>query len=207
MPEDARKSHAPLSEAGARSEPGAGAESDGPPELSPEFLAECLERLVTAMRPRMGPSLRRHIDPADIASSAVRSLLRGHAAGKHGDLHEPEEVWRLLATIAARKVCNADRRRRTLRRGGGDPHGDSATLEGAAPAGPACLPELTVIARELLDDLTQQLADPIAEQVLGLRIEGYAVAEIADALGCATRSVERKLERIRHVSRRMSLEE
>ena len=57
---------------------------------------------------------------------------------------------------------------------------------------------------ELADQVSQTCGEMIAilkdetlEQIVLLKLEGYTNEEIAERLGCVTRTVERKLERIR----------
>jgi DNA-binding CsgD family transcriptional regulator len=50
---------------------------------------------------------------------------------------------------------------------------------------------------EQYQDLRARLEDDTLRQVLDLRLEGYSREEIADRLGCAVRTVTRKLDVIR----------
>ncbi len=60
-------------------------------------------------------------------------------------------------------------------------------------------PEFAAAVAEECQRLLQRLGDCELERVALLRMEGYTVAEVADRLGCAPRSVKRKLALIRTV--------
>lgn len=59
------------------------------------------------------------------------------------------------------------------------------------------IPEVALMLREQLDQLLARLDNPVLRQIAGWRMEGLSNAEIAGRLGCAVRTVERKLELIR----------
>lgn len=58
---------------------------------------------------------------------------------------------------------------------------------------PAFAAQVADQCREMLD----RLGDESLQQIAIWKMEGYTNTEIADKLGCAPRTVERKLERIR----------
>lgn len=62
-------------------------------------------------------------------------------------------------------------------------------------ADPAMLAEFQNSCENLLD----QLDDSMLQTVALLRLEGYSVDEIAERIGCAKRSVERRLNLIRSI--------
>jgi DNA-directed RNA polymerase specialized sigma24 family protein len=62
---------------------------------------------------------------------------------------------------------------------------------------PTPAPEFAAEFVELCGELFENLDDPQLRQIGWLKIEGYNDQEIADQLGCARRTVQRKVERIR----------
>ena len=60
-------------------------------------------------------------------------------------------------------------------------------------------PELAAQVAEECQRLMEQLGDPTLQNVATWKLEGYTDAEIAARLGCVTRTVERKLARIRGI--------
>jgi RNA polymerase sigma factor (sigma-70 family) len=144
-------------------------------------------------------------DEEDAALSAFDSFCRGAAAGRFPQLADRDDLWRLLVVITVRKVLGQLKRQRALKRGSGRLAGESALIgRDAAFAGGLDLiagnepsPEL---AAQVIDEyrrLREALKSEALRHVLDLRLEGYTREEIAERLGCAERTVKRKLEVIR----------
>jgi len=113
--------------------------------------------------------------------------------------------WRLLVVITLRKVFDQIQRQRQLKRGGGRVVAE-AELAGAPLDGPGgfeqCLgreptPEFAAMLAEEFQRRIDSLEDATLRQVALWRMEGYSNNEIAERLGCVSRSVERKLDLIR----------
>lgn len=60
-------------------------------------------------------------------------------------------------------------------------------------------PDSAVIIAEQVQELLDALPDLILRQIAEWRMDGLSNAEIAGKMGCAVRTVERKLERIRMI--------
>ena len=58
-------------------------------------------------------------------------------------------------------------------------------------------PELAALVSEQCEHLLAQLDDELLRKIALAKLEGYSNEEIAGQLGCAPRTVERKLARIR----------
>ena len=164
------------------------------------------EKLVRLARRRMGEMPRRAVDDEDVALSAMNSLFRGVDAGRFPKLDDRDDLWKILVTITARKAMKYQRRHFADKRGGGKVHGESIFARG--DGGEEALGIDQILGNEPTDDLADQVSETCNELVAGLqddtlqfivqlKLEGHTNDEIAQQLDCATRTVERKLERIR----------
>lgn len=161
--------------------------------------------LVTLARKKISTMPRRVADEEDIALSAMNSFFRGAKAGRFPQLADRHDLWRLLVTITARKSVALQRKHYRQKRGGGKVRGESVFLSpgdsqdgGIGRAlGDSPTPQLVAQMVESCEQLLEQLGDDILRAIALKKMEGYTNDEIAEQLGCTTRTVERKLERIR----------
>ena len=152
-------------------------------------------RLVGLARQRLGAAPRRAADEEDVALSAFDSFCRNAEAGRFPDLADRDSLWRLLAAFTFRKAAHHVRDAGRLKRGGGaDANGDLEAVLGREPD-PALAAEMT----EECERLLAALGDPDLRRVAVLRMDGYSVDEVAERVGCAPRSVKRKLHLIRGI--------
>jgi DNA-directed RNA polymerase specialized sigma24 family protein len=138
-----------------------------------------------------------------VASSALASFYQGIKEGRYPQLADRDDLWRLLFTITIRKAKNLVRDERRKKRGGGTVRGDSAlrgpddsdTTEPLLNNVPSKDPDpVTItIAIEGLRLLIGRLGAGELRQIALWKLEGYTNEEIAHKLGCAVRTVERKL--------------
>jgi DNA-directed RNA polymerase specialized sigma24 family protein len=168
-------------------------------------------KLVTVARTKLRRMRRTTADEdeEDAALSAFNSFCAGAARGKFPQLADRDDLWRLLVVITARKaMAQANRHGRQKRGGGrvveeavlfghglGDADGSIAGLERIAADGPT--PEFAAMMAEECRRLLDALDDESLKQVAVSRMEGYNTDEIADQLGCARRTVARRLDLIR----------
>jgi RNA polymerase sigma factor (sigma-70 family) len=144
-------------------------------------------------------------DEEDAALSAFDSFCRGAAAGRFPRLADRDDLWRLLVVITVRKALTQLHRQRAQKRGGGRLAGESALIGRDAAEGGGLdrlaadepSPELAAEVVEQYRRLRDGLRTEDLRQVLDLRLEGYTREEIAERLGCAERTVKRKLDLIR----------
>jgi DNA-directed RNA polymerase specialized sigma24 family protein len=165
------------------------------------------ERLVRVAQRKLKGVPRRAFDEEDVALSALRSFLDGAQNGRFYRWENGRQLWQLLLTITVRKAFAYRRRETREKRGGGRVRGDSVfradddrnttrrvslDVYGAGTSAHG-LEVFVEEAEELLD----ALPDESLRSVARWKLAGYTNEEIADALGCVRRTVERKLERIR----------
>jgi RNA polymerase sigma-70 factor (ECF subfamily) len=156
-------------------------------------LVRCYESAVRVeVRMRLADSrLRRVLDTMDLCQSVLASFFLRAAAGQY-DLERPEQLVRLLVTIARNKVAYQARRQQAQRR---DQRRDvEAGRPGLELAGSEPSPSRVVSGRELLAELRRRLS-PEELRVADLRAEGRPWAEIAAALGGTAQARRKQLAR------------
>jgi DNA-directed RNA polymerase specialized sigma24 family protein len=150
-------------------------------------------RLVGLARQRLRGAARQAADEEDVALSAFESFCRHAEQGRFPGLHDRDGLWRLLVVLTSRKAAHLVRDEGRRKRGGGAD--GTADLERVLSREPD--PEFAAQVAEECRRLLRRLGDPLLESVALWRLEGYSVEEIATRLGCAPRSVKRKLRTIR----------
>jgi DNA-directed RNA polymerase specialized sigma24 family protein len=175
-------------------------------EAARQLWDRYFHRLVHLARARLRAKAHGPDDEEDAALSAFDSLCRGVVEGRFTHLGDRDELWRLLATITARKAADRIQREGRQKRGGGrvrgeaelvGPGGDSASRGLDGFVAPVPDPAFLAMMGEEIRGLFNLLPEESLRLVALLRLEGYSNDEIASSLDCAVRSVERKLERIR----------
>jgi DNA-directed RNA polymerase specialized sigma24 family protein len=164
-------------------------------------------RLVHLARARIRATRRASAaeDEEDAALSAFDSFCRGAARGRFPNLVDRDGLWRLLVIITLRKVMAQAGRQAARKRGSGRLVGESALIGDDTARGGGLdrlvgnepTPELAALVIDEYRRLRDGLESDSLRQVLDLRLQGYTCDEIAENLGCAERTVRRKLEVIR----------
>ncbi|MFO7908374.1 MAG: ECF-type sigma factor [Planctomycetota bacterium] len=166
------------------------------------------ERLVQLARHRLGNTARRVADEEDVALSVFRCLCAGVERGRLSGMSDRDDLWRVLVTMTLRKVIDQRRRLGGKKRGSGKVRGESVFSRGSDEEGSPGLqrfsdglptPPMMAIMEEEGRRLLEALEDERLRQVTLWKLEGFTNDEIAAKLCLATRSVERKLERIREI--------
>jgi DNA-directed RNA polymerase specialized sigma24 family protein len=140
-------------------------------------------------------------DDEDVALSAFDSFCRNAARGRFPQLSDRDDLWRLLTVITVRKAHRLRRDESRQKRGGpqrltgAQADDETALLEQALSHEPS--PEMVAQMAEEYERLLQLLGEEDLRRIAVLRMEGHSVEEAAAALGCAPRSVKRKLQLIR----------
>jgi RNA polymerase sigma factor (sigma-70 family) len=143
---------------------------------------------------------RRHLqggrdaDEEDVALSALKSAFLGVQNNRFPDLYDRTGLWPLLVTLTSRKAITEHHRQRAQKR--------TATAESRLPdmgtvASDEPTPELALSLAETIETLVRELGDDALRTIALRKLEGFTNGEIAKELGIATRTVVRKLARIR----------
>jgi RNA polymerase sigma factor (sigma-70 family) len=164
--------------------------SDAEQELFYRYFGQ----LVHLARERLAGKLDAMVDEEDIALSALNSFIGRMQSGEFPELQDRTGLWRLLVTITARKAINAVKWERADKRNPAklDHVANVELLIGSEPL-PSAAAELADEMRRLFD----LLGDDTLRRIVGLTLEGYTNAEIAQLLDVAESTVYRKLDRIR----------
>ncbi len=179
-------------------------------EQSAQLLWErYFDRLTTLAKKRIGGLARLGTDGEDIALSAFHSLCVGVGDGRFAELADRESLWKLLVTIAVRKAQRAIRDEFTQKRGGGTVLGESALMSrediSAGVHGLESLlgkeptPEFAAQVAEEWQALLNRLGDDELRKIAIWKMEGLTSSDIAQRLGKALATVERRLRLIRAV--------
>jgi RNA polymerase sigma factor (sigma-70 family) len=170
----------------------------GDPAAAEQLWQRYFLSLVQLARQRLRQARPRGVDAEDVALSAFDSFCRNAEHGRFPELHDRNNLWRVLAVITANKARNLLRDEGRQKRGGpGGAAADdrSALLEQVLSREPS--PELAAQVTEEYERLLRLLDDDELRRVAVWRMEGHTVEEIAARAGCAPRSVKRKLQSIR----------
>jgi DNA-directed RNA polymerase specialized sigma24 family protein len=164
------------------------------------------EQLVRLARNKLRDSRRREADEEDVVLSAFNSFCQGAAAARFPRLHSRNDLWKLLVTITARKAVSQLRREHAEKRGGGAVRGESIFVERdpseqdgriADVVGREPTPEFAGLLSGQCEQLLDRLHDESLREIALMKLGGHTDGEIANQLGCALRTVQRKLSRIR----------
>jgi DNA-directed RNA polymerase specialized sigma24 family protein len=147
-------------------------------------------QLVTLARKKLRAASRREADEEDVVQNAFHSFFRGVAGGRFPDLHDRDNLWRLLVVITARKAIKQIARETRM-----NPEWEEtaiAEVVGDEPT-PAFAAQVTEEYQRLLD----RLGDETLCRVAIWKMEGLTNDEVANQLACSRRTVARKLDTIR----------
>ncbi len=180
------------------------------PENAERIWEEFFPRLIRFAKKKLTDMPTRTFDEEDIALSAMKSFFRGQEAGRFDELTSKDEMWRLLATITARKVIMQRRRMLTEKRGGGEVRGESVFMQVGQSADSTfaglasfsdenLLPETTEEFLKSCEHLLAKLTDEKLRQTAILRLEGYSNQDISDQMKCSVVRTKQRLQRIRQI--------
>jgi RNA polymerase sigma factor (sigma-70 family) len=179
----------------------------GDPAAAQQLWERYFLNLVRLARQRLDGRSRRAADEEDVALSAFDSFCRGVEQGRFPKLADRDDLWQVLMVITLRKAFDLVHHERRRKRGSGKVLDEAACR--ALPESLAQPLDLSQIigreptpayAAEVADDLERllgKLSDAQLRSIALLKLQGYTNAEIAAQLGCANRTVRRRLQLIR----------
>ncbi len=181
----------------------------GDPAAAQPLWERYFRRLVGLARAQLRATPRRAADEEDVALSAFDSFCRAAEAGRFAQLCDRDGLWPLLVAITAHKARDLARHEGRQKRAGAvlfselhSPEGSDSTADGdelEQLPDPEPNPALAALVAEECRRLLERLEDDTLRQVALLKMEGYTDDEVAGQLGCARRTVVRKLQRIRYL--------
>lgn len=158
-----------------------------------ELFQRYAQRLRALAQSRLSGRLAGRIDPEDVVQSAYRSFFTGARDDRYA-LRRSGDLWRLLAAITLHKLHHqvehhkagkraASRERRSLPAWASVPDREPTPAEAMA----------------LADTLEQVFRDlgPLQRRMTELRLQGWAIEEIADDVQRSERTVRRVLEQVK----------
>jgi DNA-directed RNA polymerase specialized sigma24 family protein len=166
-------------------------------------------RLLEFAREHLRDDILPIADEEDVVVSALGSFFSGAERGEFTLLSDREKLWNLLAVITKRKVFDHLNRENRLKRRPNQPadqmigadrfNSDESGSAIDMVLDPALSPDIQAVAKEACQKLLEVLGDSQLRSIAVLKLEGYTKIEIAGMLGCAVRTVERKLRLIRTI--------
>lgn len=176
----------------------------GDEDAARQLWKRYFSQLVTLAGRHVGKGYRRAADEEDVAQCVFHALCRGAARGQFPDIHDRQDLWRLLLSMTRRQAVDQVRGEQRLKRGGGQVRGDSVFANSSGEsggidqiAGEQPTPETLVAMDESFQNLLSGLRNETLRQIAVWRMEGRSNAEIAESLQVTERTVERKLGIIR----------
>jgi DNA-directed RNA polymerase specialized sigma24 family protein len=137
------------------------------------------------------PARRRLLDSSDICQSVLKSFFYRVQHGQY-ELHTPQQLVQLLATMARNKLISQARKAHTGLRQGQQVQGGDMPLDEVMDPDPT--PEEIVAVDDYLRQFRQRLT-PEEGQLLDLRDQGLAWDAIATRLGGGAEALRKRLAR------------
>jgi len=163
---------------------------DGDPHAAHWLVDRYYDKLVELAKKRLGAMPQRIADDEGAVISAFRSFFSGVRVGQFPRLDNSDDLWKLLATLTARKAI-AQIRHHWRKRGEAGKICDRSSIEGLASREPT--PDEAAAFLEECQARIDALPDDRLREIVLLRLEGWDTGEIADRLKVHRRTVQRKL--------------
>lgn len=181
---------------------------EGDEQAAQELWERYCLKLVAVARRKLGAASRRVADEEDIALLAFYSLCEGIKQNRFPSLADRDDLWKILLVITERKVIDHVRSQKRQKRGGGGVRGESGfgfvdddkmvrgidRVMGVEPT-----PDYVNMAIDQCHELMSALPSDELRQVALWKLEGWKNVEIAEKLGCTTKTISRRLQQIREI--------
>jgi DNA-directed RNA polymerase specialized sigma24 family protein len=167
-------------------------------------------RLLRLARARLRATRRGAADEEDVALSAFDSFCAAASKGRFPRVANRNDVWNILATIAARKAADLAMRERRRQPKSGQLYTEADLARTGRAKGADVLslmpsPEPSPALAVEIDEEWNRLMEALHDEGLRLialdRLAGYNDREIAARMGCTRRTIQRKLTIIRNAWR------
>ena len=159
---------------------------------------ESFQRLLTDVLPTLAAYAKsrglQEDDAQDRVSSAIKSMWKCYQRGGISRISS-DHLIRLLFRITERKLIARRRARGAQKRGGDAVKVPVSSFDQFA--GREYTPQEIIVMSEDAAQLMALLPDKALQDVAQWKLEGYSEEEIADKLGCATRTVRRKVAMVK----------
>lgn len=176
----------------------------GDQQAAQKLWERYVQRLLGLARRKLGHAPRRAADEDDVVQSAFANLFLGVRQGRFPKLDDRHDLWQVLVLLTDRRATDQLRRagrRRDMEIGESKlsaPQDSQSHQAGFAQiAAQEPTPDFAAQVAEQYQGLLASLGDDTLRQIAQWKMEGFTNEEIAQKLGCVTRTVERKLEMIR----------
>jgi RNA polymerase sigma factor (sigma-70 family) len=158
-------------------------------ELWNRYFAQLVRVAMNRLR-----TLSRNETGEDVALSALKSAMIGMQENRYPEVADRNSLWPLLVIITARKAITEMRRQLARKRTiTAEVHlSDVQEYLGVDPT-----PTFAIEVADMLEHLVLKFEDPMLRLIAQRRLEGWSHDEIAEEVGCSSRTVIRKLKRIR----------
>jgi DNA-directed RNA polymerase specialized sigma24 family protein len=170
----------------------------GDPVAVRDLWDRYFDRMVALARKKLRGLSARASDEEDVALSAFKSFCRAVEAGRCDEALAPDGLWTLMMALTARKAIDLWRyeTRDKRLRPSGDQDVNQQLLRTVAGREPE--PEFIALMADECERLLRRLDDPELKVIAVRKMEGFTNAEIATELDLTLRTIERRVNLIRH---------
>lgn len=178
----------------------------GNDDAASEIWALYVERLIRIAHSKLIHSPKRMADEEDVVSRAYMAFLKGVELGRFQRLSDRNDLWQILVMLTERQAIDITRAERAIKRGAGRINGQTSRtpddytfsiLDNIRDPSPT--PSFAMQASEELGILLTRLDNEELSAIALAKLEGLTNREIADRIGRAECTVERKLKLIREI--------
>ncbi len=166
-----------------------------------EIWVRFSQQLLELARNRLSGAIKVREDENDVVQSMYKSICARLERGQYTFANR-DDMIDLMVTVTLNKVRDAVRRhQREGRDVGREQTGQMAAGQSGSMVdlvnllpGPEPTASHAAMFTETVEEMCGLLPDKMIRDILMLKLEGYNNREIAEKLGCAERTVERKLD-------------